>query len=119
MTKFLAVVKREYVQRVRTKLFVIMTILGPVLYGLYGCPRNVDGHEDRRDARRSPGPDRRCEVIRASSRFADESGRTGPGGVQKELVDNVKANPKERMEKAGRSWTNNFSSKRSISREGR
>lgn len=31
MRKFLAVIKREYVQRVRTKFFVIATILGPVL----------------------------------------------------------------------------------------
>src|SRR5260221_12671519 len=31
MRKFLAVVKREYVQRVRTKFFVVATILGPVL----------------------------------------------------------------------------------------
>jgi ABC-2 type transport system permease protein len=31
MRKLLAVVKREYVQRVRTKFFVIATVLGPVL----------------------------------------------------------------------------------------
>src|SRR6185503_1076163 len=31
MTKLLAVIKREYIQRVRTKFFVIATILGPVL----------------------------------------------------------------------------------------
>src|SRR6266852_2405162 len=31
MRKFLAVVKREYIQRVRTKFFVVATILGPVL----------------------------------------------------------------------------------------
>jgi ABC-2 type transport system permease protein len=31
MTKFLAVVKREYVQRVKTKMFIIATILGPVM----------------------------------------------------------------------------------------
>lgn len=31
MSKFLAVVKREYLQRVRTKMFIIMTILGPVI----------------------------------------------------------------------------------------
>ena len=31
MNKFLAVVKREYVQRVRSKFFVVMTILGPVM----------------------------------------------------------------------------------------
>src|ERR1043165_1611209 len=31
MKKFFAVVKREYVQRVRTKFFVIATVLGPLL----------------------------------------------------------------------------------------
>jgi ABC-2 type transport system permease protein len=31
MTKFFAVVKREYVQRVRSKFFVVATILGPIL----------------------------------------------------------------------------------------
>ena len=31
MKKFLAVVKREYIQRVRTKFFVVATILGPLL----------------------------------------------------------------------------------------
>ncbi|HUQ30672.1 MAG TPA: ABC transporter permease [Pyrinomonadaceae bacterium] len=31
MTKFLAVVKREYIQRVKTKMFIIATILGPVM----------------------------------------------------------------------------------------
>ena len=31
MKKFLAVVKREYIQRVRTKFFIIATVLGPLL----------------------------------------------------------------------------------------
>src|SRR5437016_6660937 len=31
MIKFLAVIKREYVQRVRTKFFVVATILGPMI----------------------------------------------------------------------------------------
>lgn len=31
MNKLLAIIKREYVQRVRTKFFVIMTILGPLM----------------------------------------------------------------------------------------
>ena len=35
MNKFLAIVKREYVQRVRTKLFIVMTILGPVLLAVF------------------------------------------------------------------------------------
>lgn len=35
MTKFLAVVKREYLTRVRTKMFIVFTILGPVMIGLF------------------------------------------------------------------------------------
>ena len=35
MTKFLAVVKREYLQRVKTKMFIVATILGPVMIVLF------------------------------------------------------------------------------------
>jgi ABC-2 type transport system permease protein len=35
MKKFLAVVKREYVQRVRTRFFVVATILGPLMMLLF------------------------------------------------------------------------------------
>ena len=31
MTKFLAVVKREYLQRVRSKMFIVATVLGPLM----------------------------------------------------------------------------------------
>jgi ABC-2 type transport system permease protein len=36
MTKFLAVVKREYIQRVRAKMFIVSTILLPVVMSLFG-----------------------------------------------------------------------------------
>src|SRR5213594_182736 len=35
MRKFFAVVKREYIQRVRTKFFVIATILGPLMMAAF------------------------------------------------------------------------------------
>src|SRR5439155_22703689 len=35
MRKFLAVVKREYIQRVRTKFFGVATILGPVMMAAF------------------------------------------------------------------------------------
>src|SRR5262249_41910507 len=35
MKKFFAVVKREYVQRVRTKFFVLVTILGPLMMAAF------------------------------------------------------------------------------------
>ena len=36
MRKFFAVVKREYVQRVRSRMFMLMTVLGPVMVSLFG-----------------------------------------------------------------------------------
>jgi ABC-2 type transport system permease protein len=36
MRKFLAIVKREYSQRVRTKMFLAVTVLGPVAISLFG-----------------------------------------------------------------------------------
>src|SRR2546422_10528306 len=35
MTKFFAVIKREYLQRVRTKFFGVARILGPVMMALF------------------------------------------------------------------------------------
>jgi ABC-2 type transport system permease protein len=35
MRKFLAVVRREYIQRVRTKFFVVATVLGPLMMALF------------------------------------------------------------------------------------
>ena len=35
MMKFLAVIKREYLQRVRTKFFIVSTVMGPVVLGLF------------------------------------------------------------------------------------
>jgi ABC-2 type transport system permease protein len=31
MNKLIAIIKREYLQKVRTKFFVIMTVLGPLM----------------------------------------------------------------------------------------
>ena len=36
MTKFLAIVKREYLQRVRAKMFIVTTILLPLIMSLLG-----------------------------------------------------------------------------------
>jgi ABC-2 type transport system permease protein len=36
MRKFLAIVKREYFQRLRSRMFVLITVLGPVMISLFG-----------------------------------------------------------------------------------
>ena len=35
MKKFFAVIKREYLQRVRTKFFIVSTVMGPMVLGLF------------------------------------------------------------------------------------
>jgi ABC-2 type transport system permease protein len=37
MTKLLAVIKREYVQRVRSRMFILSTVLGPIIMGLFSA----------------------------------------------------------------------------------
>jgi len=36
MKKFLVIVKREYIQRVRSRMFIVVTILGPLMMSLFG-----------------------------------------------------------------------------------
>lgn len=36
MNKLLAVIKREYLQRVRARMFIVMTVMGPVVISLFG-----------------------------------------------------------------------------------
>lgn len=36
MQKFLAIVRREYIQRVRSKMFIVATLLGPLILSLFG-----------------------------------------------------------------------------------
>jgi len=36
MNKLFAVIRREYVQRVRSRIFVLMTVLGPIVISLFG-----------------------------------------------------------------------------------
>ena len=41
--KLLAVVKREYTQRVRAKMFIVTTVLLPVAIALFGLAPAIDG----------------------------------------------------------------------------
>src|SRR6476620_4512790 len=36
MRKFLAIVKREWIQRVRSKMFILITVLGPLVISFFG-----------------------------------------------------------------------------------
>src|SRR4051812_43204225 len=78
MTKLFAVIKREYIQRVRTKFFVVATIIGPILLvGFTVVPALMFGIK-------SGGPTRLAIV--------DQTGRTDARVSQELLSDQSSAN---------------------------
>src|SRR6267378_5953394 len=103
MNKFLAVVKREYIQRVRSKLFVVMTVLGPILLMVFTVvPTLLMGIKtgdtrlavvDQTDGAKLYGSI--GDALTRSDRGSDRSAKA-------EIADTVNANRTERMEKAGR-----------------
>ncbi len=110
MRKFLAVVKREYVQRVRTKFFVVATVLGPlIMAGFTVVPAMMLGMK-------SGGPTRLAIV--------DQTGKMYER-VAKELMSGKKTsddedeqtpnqppvgnnNPKQRVEQSGKLFRGSY-----------
>lgn len=109
MNKFLAIVKREFVQRVRTKMFVIMTILGPILLavftvvpGLLMMVKTEDTHLAVIDL--TPG-------AKVYQPFRDEllkKDRAKEKVAPTNIAESVNSNPKQRAEKAGSAMTGSF-----------
>jgi ABC-2 type transport system permease protein len=110
MNKFLAIVKREYVQRVRTKFFVIMTVLGPVMLVVFtivpGLLFSMKAGGDTRIAivDQTVGV-KLYDSIRNSllKLERDDENNKQPG-----IADAANSNTKNRMEKAGKSMTGSF-----------
>lgn len=108
MRKFLAVVKREYVQRVRSKMFVVMTILGPLLLAVFTVVPGL------MFTIKTGGPTRLAIVDQTEGAKLYQSVRDAllRKEVPREKVDvvrTVNANTKERMQDAGRSMMGTFS----------
>ena len=110
MNKLVAIIKREYLQKVRTKFFVIMTVLGPVMLVVFTIvPGLLIGMKT--------GGDTRIAILDQTERVKlydsirksllkpegdDEiNQRTG-------IADAANSNSKDRIEKAGRSMTGSF-----------
>jgi ABC-2 type transport system permease protein len=111
MNKFLAVVKREYVQRVRTKLFVVMTVLGPILLMVFtvvpGMLMTIKGDAtriavvDQTDGSKLYQPIRDSLLKRGRGRGSDQDSQPGIG-------ETVNSNTRERLEKTGKSMASNY-----------
>lgn len=110
MNKLFAVIKREYLVRVRTKFFVIMTILGPVLLVVFtivpGLLFSMKAGGDTRIAIVDQTEGMRLyDPIRRSllKQDRDETNNNAQG-----IASSVGENPKDRMEKAGKSLKGSF-----------
>ena len=110
MKKFLAVVKREYVERVRSKLFVIMTVLSPVMLVVFavvpGLLFSIKAGGDTRLAIVD-----QTEGMKLYQPLHDSlmERHYREDDDQSSVVGEVNANPKQRMEKFGKSLTGSFS----------
>src|SRR5437762_13619509 len=103
MRKFFAVVKREYIQRVRTKFFVVATILGPVMMAAFTIvPALMFGIK-------SGGPTRLAIVDqtgkmyeRVAKEFTSDRGAREQTSTQKaEEPPGLNQTPKERAKQNG------------------
>jgi ABC-2 type transport system permease protein len=109
MRKFLAVIKREYVQRVRTKFFVIATVLGPlVMAGFTIVPALMFSIK-------AGGPTR-IAIVDQTGKMYDRVARELSSGVKpnkgstpaKPEEPPVRKNPKEEVDEGGKMYQGNF-----------
>jgi ABC-2 type transport system permease protein len=111
MNKLLAVVKREYIQRVRTKFFVVMTILGPLMLVVFtivpGLLFSIKAGGDTRIAivDQTEGM-KLSDSIRRSLLKEDREDESDDNSVG--IAGSVNANTKDRMQKAGKSLSGSF-----------
>jgi ABC-2 type transport system permease protein len=99
MRKFLAVVKREYIQRVRTKFFIVATVLGPLfMAGFTILPAMMFGIK-------SGGPTRLAVV--------DESGRMYER-VAKEITSAKKPRDEDMVQTLDQSSSGNNNAKEKV-----
>jgi ABC-2 type transport system permease protein len=110
MNKLLAVIKREYLQRVRTKLFVVMTVIGPILLMVFTVVPGMLMTKKFGQTRiaiidQTPGT-QLYSSIRESLLKRD---RGDAEDAQPNVSEAVNSNSRERMEKAAKSVTANFS----------
>jgi len=109
MRKFLAVVKREYVQRVRSRMFVLLTILAPVLLILLSVVPGLMVTY-KAGATRLAVIDQTSDAKlyeRFKSALNEEEAATAP-----DLATSMSANTRERIEQTGSSLGGNFITER-------
>jgi ABC-2 type transport system permease protein len=110
MNKLLAIIKREYLQRVRTKFFVVMTVLGPLMLVVFTIVPGLlfslkSGNTriaivDQTEGAKLYDPIRNALLKQDD----DEDAQVG----KPKIMESVGENPKDRMERAGKAARGSF-----------
>ena len=109
MNKLLAIIKREYLQKVRTKFFVIMTVLGPLMLALFTVVPtlllNVKTGETRiAILDQTPGT-KLYDSVRKSLLELKQDEETPK---QPAIAQTANTDPKARVQEVGKSMTGTF-----------
>jgi ABC-2 type transport system permease protein len=110
MRKLLAIIKREYIQRVRTKFFVIMTVLGPLMLVVFtivpGLLFSIKAGGDTRIAIVDQTEGAKVYESIRRSLFRDD--RSSENDSNAGVAGSLNANTKDRAQTAGRAMSGNF-----------
>ena len=110
MNKLLAIIKREYLQRVRTKFFIIMTVLGPLMLVVFTVVPGLLVGMKTGDTRiaivdQTEGA-KLYEPMREGLLNPDRDNEEDDN--KQNMAGSVNTSQKDRMEKAGKSFTGSF-----------
>ena len=111
MNKLLAIIKREYLQRVRSRMFIVWTILGPIMLVFFSVVPALVFRIKTGDATRIAVVDQTGKMYeRVRTALVDESGveTEGEESAGTSTVKNMNANPQERMRRASRDLTGSY-----------
>jgi ABC-2 type transport system permease protein len=104
MDKLLAIIKREYVQRVRSRMFLVWTILGPLMLVFFSVVPALVLRIKAGDPARIAVVDQTGKMYeRVRAALVDEriDNPAGEEAAEGAAVKNINASPEERMRRAG------------------
>jgi ABC-2 type transport system permease protein len=110
MNKLVAIIKREYLQKVRTKFFIIMTVLGPIMLVVFTIvPGLLIGMKTGGDTRiaildQTEGAKLYDSIRKSLLRLERDDGANKRPGI----AEAANSNSRDRMEEAGKSMTGSF-----------
>jgi ABC-2 type transport system permease protein len=109
MDKLLAIIKREYLQRVRSRMFIVWTILGPLMLVFFSIVPALVFRIKTGEPTRVAVMDQTGKMYeRVRSALTDERRVIQEESAESSAVKNINASPQERMRRAGQEITGTY-----------